>query len=224
MFRTSSTADIMCLSLVNSDSNNRESSLGKVYLTATASGPPELVSLGENSEISSNSSYGSLAALAAEECTLSTAAAVADGAANMVVGKRRKTSRDDSPKSSVFDVATLVDAIHREVEGPEEIVSAPTSSSRSTIFSSSPLNADDRGDDSDDYNFAFVDISEAAPPASGELGFPCLDGLSKKAPKDSSLPTLTRRPSGGALGKRSRGLVRSQTVAIDLCLLGGGGD
>ena len=224
MFRTSSTADIMCLSLANSDSNNRESSLGKVYLTATASGPPELVSLGENSELSSNSSYGSLAALAAEECTLSTtAAAVADGAANMVVGKRRKTSRDDSPKSSVFDVATLVDAIHREVEGPEEIVSAPTSSSRSTIFSS-PLTADDRGDEeSDDYNFAFVDISEAAP-AREELGFPCLDGLSKKAPKDSSLPTLTRRPSGGALGKRSRGLVRSQTVAIDLCLLGGGED
>ena len=209
MFRTSSSVDIMCLSLVNNNSNSSESSVDVVgkgcYLTATALGPPELVSLGDNSELSSSSSYSSFGALAGEgSCSNSPSAnaAVEEEAAASNFGKRRKTSRADSPSSSVFDVASLVDAIHREVEGP--FVAHQADNANTT---------DGDGDDT----FAFIDIfeSEAAPE---RLGVPCLDGLKEASP---SMPTLNRRPSGGALGKRNRGLVRSQTVAIDLCLLGG---
>ena len=57
------------------------------------------------------------------------------------IGKRRKMSKTDSPNSSCFDVATLIDAIHREVEGDDVSKPEPIDSSF--------------GDD-----FCFIDISE----------------------------------------------------------------
>jgi len=119
-------------------------------------------------------------------------------------GKRRKTSRLDSPNSPVFDVALLVDAIHREIDGGSE-----------------DYNEDDDGNNSDDDTFCFVDISESAPASTAFhpnlADEEDLNGFSSSFSKLTRTTTTLPRTT---LGKRSRGLVRSQTISTDLCMLG----
>lgn len=116
-----------------------------------------------------------------------------------LVGKRRKMSKTDSPNSSCFDVAQLIDSIHLEVEGdvclgqPKDQLSTPPSpeENRPTVS----FSADD---------FDFIDIPET-PVAEEPLALP-------------ELPQFEERR--GSLGKRSRGLARSQTFKTGLSLLG----
>ena len=174
----------MCLSLANKKD------------AAKAASSPDLVSL-DNSEIASSTSSGSFN-------TFDSTAAEVLVDVNFG-GKRRKMSRADSPKSSSFDVASLVEAIHREFEDSP----APLEG----LALQGQGHQDEDSPSCDDDDFGFFDISEAAP----QLAFPTLDD---DLDATSPMPTLDKRPSGGSLGKRSRGLVRSQTVAIDLCLMG----
>jgi hypothetical protein len=128
-------------------------------------------------------------------------------------GKRRKMSRNDSPNSSMFDVAALAAALDDEAtdssseEGSDSGTSSSSHSSSSSPSSSEPA-------------FDFYDVFDA--PEMPSLDFddsakdnkkgstPASPGLTKK------LPFLEKRAS---LGKRSRGLQRSQTVTCDLCTL-----
>lgn len=182
----------MCLSLA--DPQQQQQQEGAIFhvpvnfnTTKTTQQPPELASL-DNSEMwsSRNTSLDSLVDYG-----------VAEEEAAALLGKRRKVSRADSPSSSVFDVASLVEAIHREVDG----------SNSTPLGSSSPLRM--QGEDDDGDTFDFIDISDMAP--TEELDVPSLDGLDISP---SPMRPLSKR---GSLGKRSRGLVRSQKGMMDLC-------
>jgi len=154
-------------------------------------------------------------------------------------GKRRKMSKTDSPNPSsspsspsttkhCFDVATLMDAIHREV-----IFDAYAESMRSFSQLQQESKEDEEearvSEDSDEDDFTFIDISETPPEEEDNLnfGFPTLFSPPRPlSPRSSSNNNdeedqPKRRGSGSALlGKRSRGLTRSQTVSSNLCLMG----
>jgi hypothetical protein len=123
-------------------------------------------------------------------------------------GKKRKISRTDSPNSSTFDLGELLDAIHREVEGEDVL---PTKEYL-TVGPSRIALYDD---------FDFIDISETpsseylAPPS---LSIPPLTDLQVVQPNES--PKQCALVKQSPLGKRSRGLGRSQTITTGLCQLG----
>ena len=116
------------------------------------------------------------------------------------IGKRRKMSKNDSPNSSCFDVAQLLESIHREVEG-EEYASSPDCSAELLTSTATPNESSNPfvSFAGDDFDF-FIDIPET----------PVLE---EKRPE----PPIFKR---GSLGKRSRGLGRSQTIKKGLCMLG----
>ncbi|CAB9530899.1 expressed unknown protein [Seminavis robusta] len=105
-------------------------------------------------------------------------------------------SKTDSPNSSTFDVATLIDAIHREVEGDDTL---PSEEEPKVDGSQWPSSTSLKFYD----DFDFIDFGDTAE-----------EQVVVSAPEQ---PKLEKR---GSLGKRSRGLGRSQTIKTCLCLLG----
>jgi hypothetical protein len=105
-------------------------------------------------------------------------------------GKRRKMSKTDSPNSSCFDVAQLLESIHDEVNG-EDVT--PQCKQVSIPFVEKLNFVSFGGDD-----FDFIDIPETP------------------NPETTPQPPVFKR---GSLGKRSRGLGRSQTIKMGLCNL-----
>jgi hypothetical protein len=121
-------------------------------------------------------------------------------------GKKRKMSRTDSPNSSTFDVAQLLDAIHREVQGEDELLTKQ-------YLTEGPAKIALYDD------FDFIDFPETPSEYMAAPSLPLLTELTV-VPPESPSPKQGGLVKQSSLGKRSRGLGRTQTIRAGLCQLG----
>lgn len=126
-------------------------------------------------------------------------------------GKRRKMSRNDSPNSSMFDVSQLAAALADEETTTSSFPAITSCSLKKT--SQKANNDTTSADDSSDDAFGFYDVFDDVP------SFPNLDTDEDQLVTSSGVTNTPFIEKCGSLGKRSRGLFRSQAVTSNLCAL-----